>query len=239
MKRSLPALLFLMGLGFNFLQVTPASAQTPLYPFSFSWDITQASKYLFQGIDYSNGKPVAQPELALAYKDFSFISWLNFNQDEKVFDEIDLYFQYSREVQNLSLTPGYAYYRYPTRGDGWDPSQEVYLDISYDTFLSPTLSTHYDFDAGKGYYFTLGVSHGIETSRGIFGLGSNVFYQSDYYDATGFPSVEFNGSYSHSIGSMTIAPSISYFLTWNNGDFKDTGSVPEAWLFSINVSQSF
>ena len=233
----LPLILILLSLVY-LVSASPASAASPTYPVSFSWDVTQASKYVWQGEDYSNNKPVAQPELALSYKNLSFISWFNFDQDQKVFDEIDLYFQYTQEFQKLTLTPGYAYYRYPTRV-GWDPTQEAYLDLAYATFLNPTLSIHYDYDVATGSYFTLGVSEDLETRLGTFAFGSNLFYRSGYYDMTGFPSMEFNGNYSYSRGSLSISPSISYFLTWNNDDFNGVNSIPETWLFSINVAQDF
>ena len=214
---------------------------TPPSPLSFGWDITLASKYLFQGIDYSDGKPVVQPEGIITYKGFSAILWFSHDLDKKVSNEFDLYLQYSQEMENLSLNAGYAHFNYPHREE-WDPSQEVYADVSYSTILNPSLSIHYDFDAGKGIYSTLGISHGVETPAGTLSLGSNLFYQSNYYDQTGIPSIEFNTSIEYSISSFTITPSISYFLTWENGDFTEDGPegpVPDTWLFSINLAQSF
>lgn len=210
----------------------------PSSPFSAGWDITVVSKYLFQGIDYSDGEPVIQPEVILTYKDLSAILWMNYDLHTRDSTEYDLYLQYSREILDFSLTAGYAHYNYPHR-EGWNPSQEVFIEISHSTLLNPSLSIHYDFDAGKGLYSTLGISHGIETSLGDLSLGMNLFHQNHYYENTGFPSAEFNGSLGYSIGSFTITPSISYFLAWENGDFEGDNSVPDTWLFSINVAQSF
>lgn len=257
-------LIFLIGLGLLLIHVPKVSADPPgdqvikmaatqpqpgskepegLEPeppssLSIGWDITLASKYLFQGIDYSDGKPVVQPEATLTVKDLSAILWFNHDLHTTDSNEFDLYLQYSREVQALSLTAGYAHYNYPHR-EGWTPSQEVFIDISSSVPLNPSLSTHYDFDAGKGTYFTLGISHEIELSLGALSLGTNLFYQNNYYEATGFPSMEFNGGLGYSIRSFTITPSISYFLTWDNGDFQKDSAVPDTWLFSINVAQSF
>ncbi len=238
MKRLLTFLPILVGLSFQFLLLAPAAAETPRYPLSFNWTVTQASKYLFQGIDYSNGNPVAQPQIGFGYKNVSFTSWFNYDQEEHQFDEIDLYLQSSWAIEKLSLAPGYAYFNYPNR-EGWEPSQELYIDISYDTFLSPTFSPHYDVDRGQGAYLTFGLGHELETSLGSFGLGAKIFYQSNYYEVTGFPSAQFSGKYSYSKGSFSISPSISHFLTWNNGDFRDDSRVPETWLFSLDIAQSF
>ncbi len=46
-------------------------------PFHIGVDVTVASKYIWQGLDYSNGKPVTQPELSVTYKDLSATVWLN------------------------------------------------------------------------------------------------------------------------------------------------------------------
>lgn len=266
-KWSWSPLLIIIGLVALYLPVLPATAEqpsdqsinymasTPSQPgskepeglepeppatFSFGWDITLASKYLFQGRDYSDGEPVIQPEVILTYKDLSAILWFNHDLHKKESDEFDLYLQYNREIGNLTLTTGYGHFNYPHR-EGWDPSQEVFIDLSYNSLLNPSLSIHYDFDAGGGSYSTLGIGHGIETPVGALSLGINLFYQGNYYELTGFPSMEFNGNMEYSIGSFTITPSVSYFLTWDNGDFREDGpegTVPDTWLFSINVAQS-
>ena len=210
----------------------------PQASFSLSWDVTLASKYLFQGIDYSDGKPVVQPEVVLAVKDFSVILWLNHDLHTQNTNEMDLYLQYDWEIQDLSATAGYAHYDYPNR-IGWDPSQEVFLDLSYSAPLNPSISIHYDFDAGKGTYTTVGISREQETFLGTSSVGINLFYQSHYYGTTGFPAMEFKGSTGYPIGSLTITPSFSYFMTWDNGDFQGDSTLPDPWLFSINMSQSF
>jgi len=209
--------------------------------FSAGWDITLASKYLFQGRDYSDGKPVIQPEFTITFKDFSAILWSNYDLHKKEADEFDLYLQYGRETEKLSVTAGYAHLNYPHR-DGWAPSQEVFIELSSDVLLSSHFSVHYDFDAGKGSYSTLGIGHNMETSLGAFSYNINLFYQDNYYGLSGFPSTEFNVALEHSIGSFSITPAISYFLTWDNGDFREggpEGPVSDTWLFSINIAQSF
>jgi hypothetical protein len=224
-------------LGMCFVHGTPAVAESEPDPVTVSWETAVASKYLFQGIDYSSGNPVAQPELSLEYRKFSLTSWFNFDLDGRHVNEIDLLFAYEWELGPLSVTPGYARYRYPHKG--WDPSQELYLDLSYETFLDLALSTHYDFDAGKGAYFTLGLHREVETSVGTFGVGSNLFYQWNYYETSGIPSLEFTANYGGSIRSVSITPAVSYFATWDNGDFKEQSAVPRKWLVSLTVGQSY
>lgn len=224
-------------LGGCLFHVTPAVAESGHGPLTVSWETAFASKYLFQGIDYSDGNPVAQPELSLEYRGFSLTSWFNVDLDERHVNEIDLLFAYERELGRLSATQGYARYRYPDKG--WEPSQEVYLDLSYATLLDLSLSSHYDFDAGKGAYFTLGLQRDVETSVGTFGFGSNLFYQRNYYEMSGVPSLEFTVNYSRSIRSVSVTPSVSYFVTWDNSDFKGESAVPKQWVVSLTIGQSY
>ena len=224
-------------LGGCLIHGTPAVAESEHGPLTVSWETVFASKYLFQGIDYSDGNPVAQPELSLEYRGFSLTSWFNVDLDERHVNEIDLLFAYERELGRLSATTGYARYRYPDKG--WEPSQEVYLDLSYATLLDLSLSSHYDFDAGKGAYFTLGLQRDVETSVGTFGMGSHLFYQRNYYEMSGIPSLEFTVNYSRSIRSVSITPSVSYFVTWDNSDFQGESAVPKQWVVSLTIGQSY
>ena len=212
--------------------------QEPGSILSVGWDVTIASKYLFQGTDISEGKPVIQPEAILTVKGFSAILWFNYDLHTSKSNEFDLYLQYDIERENLTLTSGYAHYNYPHRG-GWEPSQEVFMNISYSAPLNPSLSIHYDFDAGKGSYYTFNINRDTASMIGELSLGMNLFYQSNYYESTGFPSVEFNISTEYPVRSFTISPSVSYFITWDNADFSGDSSVPDTWLFSLNIGQSF
>src|SRR3989304_9275976 len=77
--------------------------------------------------------------------------------------------------------------------------REVFMNISYNAPFNPSLNIHYDFDAGKGTYYTFGFNHNLETSAGNLSLGTNLFYQDNYYENSGFPSIEVNGSYEYNI----------------------------------------
>lgn len=207
-------------------------------PVQISWDVTLASKYLFLGVDLSDENAVLQPEAILGIKNFSFTFWVNHDLDRQKPNELDFVLQYAWELGRFALSPGYAYYSYPHR-TGWDPSQEVLLDVSCSAPLSPSLSVNYDFDSGEGTYFTLGISQGLESLALPLSLGANLFYQEGYYEQTGFPAAELNVSVGHGIGPIEITPSVSYFATWGNGDFQGASQVPSTWLFAINVAQAF
>jgi len=209
---------------------------------SYGWDATLSSKYIWQGIDYSNGGMVLQPEAYITLNNFSATVWFNHDIETNKPDEFDLYLQYDWSFTKHALSAGYAYYEYPQNEphrDNWDASQELYLDISVDRTLNPSLSMHYDFDTGKGTYYALGVSHDFDLARESFTLAANLFYHDDYFETSGIPSFELNASTNFSAGSLTISPSISYFHSWENGDFRGVNAVPDVWLFSVNIAKDY
>ncbi len=203
---------------------------------SGTWSLSLASRYLFQGIDYSDGRAVLNPELGVTVGPISAKLWGNHDLDQNVSNEHDFSVYRDWSLPKLSLTTGYTYLWYPHR-EGWDPSQELYVDISREGVLNPSLSVHYDFDSGKGTYTTFGVSHGFERPIGTISVGTNLFYQNGYYDQTGIPSIEWNMNLSRSFGKFSVTPSVSRFLAWENGYFRDENAVKSAWLFSLSLSQ--
>ena len=209
---------------------------------SYGWDATLASKYIWQGFDYSNGGMVLQPEAYLTINDFTATVWINHDIVTNKSDEFDLYLQYDWSFPSHALSAGYAYYEYPQNEphrDNWDASQEIYLDISIESTLTPSLSMHYDFDAGDGVYYALGVSHEYQVAAQSFSLAANLFYHDNYFESSGIPSFELNASTVLNTGSLTISPSVSYFHTWENGDFRGVNSAPEVWLFSVNIAKDY
>jgi len=214
---------------------TPVSTEEHASPISVSGDLTAASRYLFQGFDYSDGQGVVQPNASLAFQHLTANVWGNWQMNLQEFNEFDFSLKVDHAFGKLSAAAGYVNLQYPNRPT-WEPSQELCLDLAVEGALAPTFSVHYDFDKGKGTYSTLGLSHSVGSS---FSLATNVFYQGRYYGATGFPAAELKASWGHEVGSYTFAPAVSYFATWSNGDFKDAAAIPANWLFALNVARKF
>lgn len=198
---------------------------------SASYDVLFGSGYLFQGLNYSDGNAVAQPNLSVGMGGFTFGAWGNFQPEQDVLNEIDLSLKYSQSFKNVSMSPGYTVLRYPNRD--WDPSQEFFVDLAVTAPMNPTLSIHYDFDAGKGSYTTFGLSREVKAP---ITLATNLFYQSQYYEMTGVPAVEFKASAALSVGVFGFTPSLSRFVTWENGDFAGAAAVPDSWLLSVDFT---
>lgn len=215
-------------------QAGSAGTQAPALfrALSGSLDGTVASRYLFQGIDYSDGRSVLQPNVVVSHGAFAAVLWANYQPNLGDVNEIDASLKITKAFGRLTVSPGYTYLRYPNRVD-WAPSQELYADLSVVSPLSPTLSVHQDIDAGDGTYATLGVSQTVAAS---FTLASNLFYQHHYYEMTGVPAVELKAGTSFPYGGMTLAPAVSYMATSHNGDFRGGAHIPAGWLVAVNVS---
>lgn len=210
---------------------TRPAMELPGLSYSLSVDVSLCSKYLFQGIEYSGG-PVAQPEAVVGYKSFTVTSWFNFEPSISQWNEIDVTFKYSHEIQEHTIAGGYNYLTYPNRD--WDPTQELLLELGLDVPLSPVFSVHYDFGAGDGSYTQIGLTHPVTS---FLSLGTNVFYQSHYYSMTGIPSVEIKASSSVGFGALIVTPALSYFHSRDNGDFRDDLRPRRSWLLAVNLAQ--
>ena len=217
---------------------SPPPAEPPASPISVSGSMSFASRYLFQGIDYSAGKPVLNPEADLSAGPLGAKLWVNHDLDLRVSNEFDFSLLHEWKAKKFSFATGYTYLWYPHR-EGWIPSQELYVEMSRDGVLNPSLSVHYDFDAGMGTYSTFGLSHGFERKMGTITLGTNLFYQDHYYGLSGIPSSEWNVHFEKTLHGTTLTPSVSRFVTWANGDFRDANAVTGAWLFSFAVARDF
>jgi len=204
--------------------------------YSASYTVMVASRYLFQGLDYSGGKAVLEPELDLSAGPLTAKAWANHDLDRGVSDEFDFSLEHGWTAGKVSGSAGYTHLHYPHR-DGWVPSQEFYASVTRESALKATLSVHYDFDAGTGTYSTLGLSRSVERPFGTVSIGANFFHQARYYDLTGIPAVELNMNLSRSIGKLSLTPSVSRFVTWENGDFRGANSVAGAWVFSLAFAQ--
>lgn len=204
-------------------------------PLRLSYDATVASRYLFQGMDLSGGKPVVQPAIVAEYGSVSATVWANYHLDQAVTNEFDFSLEYGVDAGANSFRTGYAHFRYPHRG--WEPTHEVLAGFALGLPLSPDLCVHYDFDAGDGAYSTLSLSQPLPGTP--LSLGFEIHHQSSYYSLTGFPSSALRLDGEFEVGSWTLAPSLGYSGTWENENFRGENKVDSTWILSFNVAQAF
>lgn len=195
---------------------------------------TYASKYSFQGLDYSEGRPVLQPQVAGSLRGVTLTAWGNLDQTRRELNEIDLSVQRDWTLARLSGAVGYVHLRYPHRG--WDPTHEVFADLAVAAALEPSLSVHWDVAAGSGRYWSLGVNHTIPWRGHSAAFATRLFIHDHYYDVSGIPALETTLSATTDWGRISVQPMLTRLWTWANGDFRADQAVRGGWVVGLQCS---
>lgn len=152
--------------------------------------VSALSQYIWRGQELSQDSVVIQPSMTVEYKGFGFNLWGNLDTDyydseadTNAWNETDMTLTYSRSFGQVGATAGYIYYGL----DGLDDSQEVFLSLGLDCFLSPTVTVYREFSHYPSWYITAGISHSFALSRDMsLDLGFQASYLiSDDVDAYG------------------------------------------------------
>ena len=204
-------------------------AEAPL-----AWSAIYASRYSFQGLDYSEGRPVLQPQVSGSRQGITLTAWGNVDQTRHQLNEIDLGLQGEWSLKRLSAGLGYARLWYPHRD--WEATHEVFSELTLKAPLEPSLSVHWDVAAGLGRYWALGVNRTIPWRGGSVGLASRLYIHYHYYGLTGIPALETGLSATTSWGSISFQPTLSRLWTWGNGDFRGDQAVRGGWVAGLLCS---
>ncbi|QYK53361.1 MAG: hypothetical protein KF824_00385 [Fimbriimonadaceae bacterium] len=142
-----------------------ASAASEL-PFDVSLDSAIYSKYVWRGVNLSNGG-VFQPSLTVGLQGFELNVWGSYEFTNNVlypsgsngknrFTEWDTTLSYSGESALGSWTVGAVQYAYPTTGLA--NTTEVFAQFGFNHPLNPYIAGYFDVDESKGTYLKLGGS---------------------------------------------------------------------------------
>jgi hypothetical protein len=114
---------------------------------------------------------VVEPSATIGYRGFSLNIWGNIDArpysagEDKYsshLSETDVTLSYTHKFGIVSLGAGYIYYGlaalYPGGTDPLD-AQEIFVTVSVDTLLTPTLTVYKEIDHYHQWYATLGISH--------------------------------------------------------------------------------
>ncbi len=129
------------------------------------------SAYIWRGQEMTRHGAVIQPSATIGYRGFSFNVWGNadtrpYSAGEDKYSphwsETDVTLSYTHKFGIVSLGAGYIYYGlaalYPGGTDPLD-AQEIFVTMSVDTLLTPTLTVYKEIDHYHQWYVTLGISH--------------------------------------------------------------------------------
>ncbi|NWF97336.1 MAG: hypothetical protein HXY52_00135 [Nitrospirae bacterium] len=188
------------------------------------------SNYVWRGQKLSNSW-VIQPSVAIGYGVFGANIWANYDSDSIVdegnghgeFTETDITLSYTRSMDKWTFSAGYIYYALNNAND----TQEIYLMVSYDTMLKPTLTIYYDFDEGNGAFITASIGHTIEVMKGInWNIGVLASYNinnkvmgldKDGEDFSNFYNAEASTSLNIPVWkNITLTPKLAYSLPLSN-----------------------
>ena len=185
-------------------------------------------KYLWRGIDGSGSKPVAQGGVDLTSGNFTLGYWTNVQLSSDAGDgfrsgeatENDIVLDYSRDLTDLvSISVGNIYYMF----DGGNDTNELYLGVSLNTILEPSLTVYYDWDEcdEAGLFYAASVGHSVEINEALsLSLGALVSYNQE--------SDAYVGNYSD-WHNYELSASVDYAVT-------DQISVTPSFLFSEGLS---
>ncbi|MBU0483356.1 MAG: hypothetical protein KKB30_02425 [Proteobacteria bacterium] len=141
------------------------------------------SQYIWRGYAFSKESLVVQPSMSVSYKGLGLNMWGNLDtnlytpdpndNDANNFNETDLTLSYDGSFGKIGYGVGYIYYGL----DAVDDSQEIYVSVSVDTILSPSLTIYNEIAGYQGWYANLSVSHSVPLTEKIsLDLGASVGY---------------------------------------------------------------
>lgn len=202
---------------------------------SIQWSMTYASKYLFQGgLDYSEGRPVLQPQVTASWNGLSLQAWSSWDQARREVNELDATIQQEWAEGPASGAVGFAHLHYPHRD--WRPTQELIGSVAFNAVLEPTLDVHWDLAEGHGAYWTAGVSRGLPISRAAFSLSSKLYGLEHYYGVTGMTALEAAVTVTSQWTGFSFEPSLLRQWTWENHDLTGESRIAPGWLLTLAVS---
>ncbi len=159
--------------------VTPAMAAIEVEGDAY---VGISSMYLWRGFDLSDSDPVVQGGMDVSFKGLTLSYWSNLDLNSGELNETDYIIDYSFDpCEMASVSVGNIFYALEDLKD----TNELYLGVSLNTILAPTLTLYYDYDEADetGLFYTFSIGHDLELSDALtLSLGGLVSYnqESDY-----------------------------------------------------------
>lgn len=211
------------------------------------------SKYIWRGQNLVDDW-VLQPGASTTIGGFTFGIWgnvdmTNENGEEWEFTEIDYSIDYSGSLTDtIGYSLGYIYYEFPNAGGD---TYEFYGGLSFDTFLSPSVTWYYDADEVEGSYVSFAIGHSIEEIAKLsedtpvgMEIGLNIGwadsdYNAAYWDVAddGFNDMTLSVGFPMEFGGWSVSPSINYVKLLDS-DIRSAGD-DDIFFVGISLGSSF
>ena len=128
---------------------------------SFTMDIFD--KYVWRGTTIKTDA-VLQSSVEMSYVGLRFNYWYNYHFSTENVTDSSYSISYSFTINKLTVEPGNLYYEL----DGVNDTEELFVSLSYDTHLSPTIIFYYDWKEGEGAFTDLSLSYSVNVFNDIF-----------------------------------------------------------------------
>ncbi len=202
------------------------------------------SKYLWRGFDLSPDSDfVVQPGVDLSLGGFTLGYWSNWDEEAGELNETDITLDYSFEAWGpISVSLGNVYYAL----DGMADTNELYLAVSLDTVLNPTITVNWDWDQAEktGLFWMVGISHGFALSDTVrFNIGAMVGYnlESDYSvgDYSDFHHGELSAGFDwEAVRGLVLSPTLIYSFPLSD-KAEDAAGIDDELMLGVTLGYSF
>lgn len=217
------------------------------------------SKYVWRG-QLLNDDYAFQPGVSKTFStemgDITLGAWGSFDMtdfggEKGRFTEIDYYVDYTVSLTDtVAASFGYIYYDFPPART---ETQEFYVGLSFDTFLSPSITYYMDTDAvSGGSYLSVGIGHTFDEAFSLaedvpvaIELGASLGYaNSDYnngywgVDDEGFNDFVFSVALPFEIGGVSVTPSFNWTSLVDN-DLRGATTEQDQFFTGISLGMSF
>lgn len=219
---------------------------TPVIAFEGSADayVGVYTKYLWRGFDLSdeNDDFVVQPGADVAIDNFTVSFWGNISENTGEMNEVDLTLDYSfAPCEMVSMSVGNILYDV----DGASDTNELYLGVTLNTILEPTLTVYYDYDEFDTIYTTLGVGYGYDATEEVsLSVGATASYLMDDEDGFGtddswFHNLELSAGADYAVNeNVTLSGSVLYTEPLSD-DAEDFTGIDDEVTAGVAVSFAF
>jgi hypothetical protein len=146
---------------------------------TIDFSVSALSKYVWRGQELTRDSIVIQPSMTVGYMGLTANLWGNMDtapyapsesgkKYSSAWTETDLTLSYSKTFGPVTAGVGYIYYGLsPANRDAADlpDSQEIYVTLTLNKLLSPTLTVYREIDHYQQWYFLLAISHTVEFNK--------------------------------------------------------------------------
>lgn len=225
----------------------PSSSLTAEETFGLQSSAALVSDYVWRGYNLYDGLAV-QPTLTgtmtndfwggsnTVYAEVAGLWSLEGEEEPDKFSEIDFSLGNEYTIEDLTLSGGISWYRYPDPSDVFDPSSEIYVAFSYETYLNPHLTASHDYKRYDGTTIEGILSESLHLGH----LGGEVSLVPSVhtvfaakapklYNNNGLTAITYGVSVSFEYNTMVVEPGI--FNTRSHDDWTDN-----EWWTALTVT---